>query len=111
MDMIGAMNLLLQFNVYQLTQDAAGGVDKSIVDSYSDWCKIEQVNGSRRLESSQISFNKAFKITKRHYTQRPIDVEVTEIIYGVDTLSINDVKLITEGRTTYEEILCYTAPK
>jgi hypothetical protein len=109
--MIGKLNILLQFNIYQLTQDGTGAIDKTIFNNYEDWCQVEQTNGSRRLESAQISFSKSFKVTKRHYSARVIDPEVTELVYNTEVLSIADIKLITEGRTTYEEILCYSAPK
>jgi hypothetical protein len=109
--MIGKLNILLQFNIYQLNQDDTGAIDKTIFNNYVDWCQLEQTNGSRRLESAQISFSKSFKITKRHYSARVIDPEVTELVYNTEVLSIADIKLITEGRTTYEEILCYSAPK
>lgn len=107
--MIGKLNIELRFCPYTLGQTDTAGTTRTAGTCYTDWCKVEQISNSRRLQEAQIVFEKAYKITKRHYDERPIVASVTEIEYNDQTLSIHDVKFIKEGRTTYEEILCYYA--
>jgi len=106
--MIGKLNQQVTFLVYQLATDTAGGQVRTLARTFTDWVSIEQVNGSRRLEQAAISFQKAFKVKRRHYVSAPIDSALTEIVYSGLVLSINDIKVLEEGRQFYDEILCYT---
>lgn len=106
--MIGQLNQFVTFSEYELTQGDDGAMVRTLTGGYTDWVKIEQRNGSRRLEEAQISFQKTYLITKRHYPERPVAPDTTEIIYNDAILSIHDVELLDEGRRQYEQILCYT---
>lgn len=108
---IGEMNIVVTFTPYSLTAVVNGGTDKIAETPYDEWVKVEQISGSRRLENAQITFAKAFRVTKRHYDSRPIEPDLTEIVYNDLLLSVHDVKAINEGRNWYDEILCYSSNK
>lgn len=107
--MIGKLNVEVRFCPYTLTKTPTMGMERVAGTCYNDWVKVEQLNASRTLENAQITFSKAFKLTKRYYPTRPVLPDLTEVEYGSMVLSIHSVKPINEGRTTYEEILCYAA--
>jgi hypothetical protein len=109
--MIGEMNIQVTFKPYTLVAVLNGGTDKTPETPYSEWVKVEQISGSRRLENAQITFAKAFKITKRHFESRPIEPDLVEIDYNDLSLSVADVKAIKDGRNWYDEILCYSSNK
>lgn len=106
--MIGRLNQLVTFTEYTLDEGDDGAPRRTLAGGYTDWVEIRQTNGSRRLEEAQVSFQKTYLLTKRHYPTRPVDPELTEIVYNDAILSIHDVELIDEGRRQYEQILCYT---
>ena len=106
--MIGTLNQFVTFTEYELSQGDDGAMIRTLTGGYTDWVSIEQTNGSRRLEDAQISFQKTYILMKRHYATRPVDPELTEIVYNDAILSIHDVELLSEGRRQFEKILCYT---
>ena len=50
--MIGQLNQFVTFSEYELTQGDDGAMLRTLTGGYTDWVKIEQRNGSRRLEEA-----------------------------------------------------------
>lgn len=105
--MIGNLNQEVRFCLFVSGLSDNNTPIRTETDCYVDWVKIEQLSSSRSLEQAQINFSAAYRVTKRHYAERPVNISLTEIEYNSKMLSIHSLKLKEEGRRTYEEMICY----
>lgn len=105
--MISELNRRVTVNKYTFSQNADGGNDKDLDESYELWAKVELLNGNRAFEGLQITFREAYKITTRYEISRRINLD-DEIIYEDQKLIIHSIKEDSEGNKKFNIITAYS---
>ena len=103
--MLSQMNEQILISTYTASQDAGGGVSKSVASSYTTWAKVEDRTGSTAINAGQRQINYDYKITVRYYDSRQITTAQT-VTYQSKALSINGIKRLTEGLLTHQILYC-----
>lgn len=103
----GKLNSLVTVNKYTFTQDASGGNEKALIDTYDLWSQLEPLNGSRILDNLGLTYTKAYKMTSRYELSRPM-FNTNEVVYDGFVYVIQSVTQLEEGRRNFNVSIIYT---
>jgi SPP1 family predicted phage head-tail adaptor len=109
MDKTAGKNCRITIRKYIYGQDQYGGPIKEAVLIYAVWAEVKRLSGNRSMDNLQLTYDKTWRITKRHEVSRVLQPD-DEIIYDTQTLSIQEVHPDNEGRQAYDIITAKSAP-
>lgn len=105
--MIGEMRNHITIKQYTSTQDAAGGSQSVLANTYSVWAKVENRNGSTQTTNAQTQWNYDYKITIRYDKLKNIK-QNDQAEYDGKTLLINSLQIQDEGKKSLLVLRCST---
>lgn len=109
MDKTAAKNCRITIKKYIYGVDEFGGPIKQAVLIYAVWAEVRNLSGSRSIDNLQLTYDKTWRITKRHEVSRELQPD-DEIVYDGNTLTIQEVHPDNEGRQAYDIITARSAP-